>query len=233
MTTASILDNTRISSDVYLMTVSTGKGGSPGQFYMLRQWNQSPLLSRPISIFDAQGDSVKFLYQIVGEGTKRLAGLRKGETIDIEGPFGNGFPQVSGRIAIVGGGIGIAPFYYALRTMPEADVYLGFSREPYLVDEFRKLTDNVTVDVGGYILDKVDFASYDKVLVCGPNPMMKAAQRKNEAAGGAGKVFVSLENRMACGIGACLVCSVKSGSSRKKACADGPVFAVEEVVFDD
>lgn len=234
MGTAIVTENSRIAEDIYLMTVSTTLGGKAGQFYMLRCWNHSPLLSRPISIYDAGEDYVKFMVQTVGEGTKRLGEIKAGESIGLEGPFGNGFPDVSGqsgKIALVGGGIGIAPFYYALKTMPSADVFLGFSREAYGVEAFKQLTDKVAVNVGGTILDQVDFAAYDTVLVCGPEAMMKAAQRKNTAERGVRKVYVSLENRMACGIGACLVCSVKTGSVRKKACADGPVFPVEEVVF--
>lgn len=231
MGTARITANCKIAEDVYLLTAATDGGGLAGQFYMLRCWNQAPLLSRPISIYDAGEGYVKFMVQVVGEATRRLAELSEGDMLGVEGPFGNGFPAHSGRIALVGGGIGIAPFYYALKGMPDAEVYLGFSREAYGVEAFREQTDKVTVNVGGYILDDVDFSAYDQILVCGPEAMMKAAKRKNEQLGYTHKVFVSLENRMACGIGACLVCSVKTGHGRKKACADGPVFPVEEVIF--
>ncbi|WP_138493514.1 dihydroorotate dehydrogenase electron transfer subunit [Paenibacillus pinistramenti] len=231
MADAVILDNVQLSSGIFRMTVRSESGGLPGQFYMLRAWSTSPLLSRPISIFDIEGDQLHFLYQTAGEGTRLLSQLRAGDRIGLEGPFGNGFPAASGKIALAGGGIGIAPLYYALKHLPQAEVYLGFSREPYLVAEFERLSSRVTVDIGGYITDQIDLTAYDQVWVCGPEPMMKAMQRKNEAAGAAGKVFVSLENRMACGIGACLVCSTKTSGGRRKACADGPVFPVEEVVF--
>ncbi|MNE58053.1 Dihydroorotate dehydrogenase B (NAD(+)), electron transfer subunit [compost metagenome] len=102
-----------------------------------------------------------------------------------------------------------------------------------MVDEFRQATTgDVHVNVGGIILDSVDFNAYDTIYTCGPHPMLRAVQRKQIESGSKAKVYVSLENRMACGIGACLVCSVKCKDGRKKACADGPVFLAEEVVFE-
>ncbi|ANS74598.1 diguanylate cyclase [Paenibacillus yonginensis] len=232
MAAALVMNNIQISSGIFRMTVQSGMGGRPGQFYMLRSKNASPLLSRPISIFNVEEDRVQFLYQVVGEGTKRLAGLRPGDEIGIEGPLGNGFPEPSGQMAFVGGGIGIAPFYYALKQWPGADIYLGFSREAYLVQEFERLSSRVIVDVGGFITDRIDLSSYDQVWVCGPQPMMLAMQRLNASSGNTGKVYVSMENRMACGIGACLVCSIRTSGGRRKSCADGPIFPVEEVVFE-
>ncbi|MEC2344074.1 dihydroorotate dehydrogenase electron transfer subunit [Paenibacillus barengoltzii] len=229
---AIVVANKEISPGVFKLSVQGRFTGKMGQFYMLRAGERYPLLSRPISIFDLEEDRLDFLIQVAGEGTTRLSELKTGDRLTLDGPFGNGFPSLVGRIAFVGGGIGIAPFYYALREAPQADVYLGFSREPYMVEEFRALArGNVTVDVGGSILEKVDFRAYDTVIACGPHPMLRAVQRKQEESGGQAKVYVSLENRMACGIGACLVCSVKCKDGRKKACADGPVFLAEEVVF--
>ncbi|GGA25278.1 dihydroorotate dehydrogenase electron transfer subunit [Paenibacillus physcomitrellae] len=232
MATALILDNIQVSPGIFLMTVQSGMGGRPGQFYMLRSWRNSPLLSRPISIYDVEDERVQFLYQVAGEGTRIWSRLRAGDEIGVEGPYGNGFPEPSGRLAFVGGGIGLAPFNYALKHWPGADVYLGFSHEAYLVREFERLSPKVIIDIGGYITDRIDLAEYDQVWVCGPEPMMLAMQRLNASAGTRGKVYVSLENRMACGIGACLVCSIRTSEGRKKACSDGPVFPVEEVVFE-
>ncbi|WP_059042867.1 dihydroorotate dehydrogenase electron transfer subunit [Paenibacillus rubinfantis] len=230
---ATVVANQEVAQGVFKLTVQGRFTGKMGQFYMLRAGDRYPLLSRPISIFDITENQIDFLVLVAGEGTALLAGLKTGDTLTLDGPFGNGFPQQIGKTAFVGGGIGIAPFYYALRQVPEADVYLGYSREAYMVEKFRSASrGNVTVDVGGVILDKVDFNAYDTVIACGPHPMLHAVQRKQGQSNGRAKVYVSLENRMACGIGACLVCSVKCKDGRKKACADGPVFLAEEVVFE-
>ncbi|WP_334071204.1 dihydroorotate dehydrogenase electron transfer subunit [Paenibacillus sp. A14] len=227
-----ILANEQVAAGVYRLTVGGRFEGNMGQFYMLRAWEQYPLLPRPLSIFNITEHSIEFLYLVVGEGTRILSSLRRGDSVQLEGPLGNGFPAPAGKTAMIGGGIGTAPFYYALERIKDADLYLGFSREAYLVDEFRpRTTGNVVVDVGGIILDQVDFNSYDTIYVCGPHKMLEAAQQRQLASGTKADVYVSLENRMACGIGACLVCSVQCRDKRKKACTDGPVFRAEEVVF--
>ena len=231
---AAVISNEMITDGIGLMEVESGSGGIPGQFYMLKAWKADPLLSRPISIFDADSGRLRFLYQVVGEGTRRFASLRPGDELNLEGPFGNGFPKATGSLALVGGGIGIAPLYYMAKTAGvRPDVFLGFSKEPYLTEEFKKVSGKIKVDVGGTILDSISFEDYDTVVVCGPHGMLKAAQKKQGINGRRRHVYVSLENRMACGIGACLVCSVRCKDGMKKACTDGPVFPVEEVVFHD
>ncbi|AIQ47557.1 diguanylate cyclase [Paenibacillus sp. FSL R7-0273] len=233
---ATVISNERLANGVYHLRVEGEHGGKMGQFYMLRAWGAYPLLSRPLSIHQVNDDGVEFLYHVVGEGTEIFAGLTPGDPIQLEGPFGNGFPEVEGKVALIGGGIGIAPLYYCARQLPDSDVYLGFSREAFRTEAFRPLAAELTVDVGGLILNSVDFDSYDHIFVCGPQPMLKAAQMKGAAAAAGGrspKVYLSLENRMACGIGACLVCSVSCRDGQRKACTDGPVFLAEEVVFHD
>jgi len=231
-----VISNERLTDGVYCLSVEGGNGGKMGQFYMLRAWGAYPILSRPISINKVDGNNVDFLYHVVGEGTELLSQLKSGDAIGLEGPYGNGFPIAEGKIALVGGGIGIAPLLYCAQELTGCDVYLGFSREPFQTEEFRSHADKLTVDVGGLILDSVDFMEYDHVFVCGPHPMLKAAQLKSIAARLAGSntnVYLSMENRMACGIGACLVCSVSCRDGQRKACTDGPVFLAEEVVFHD
>lgn len=233
---ATVISNDRLTDGVYHLRVEANSGGKMGQFYMLRAWGAYPLLSRPLSIHQVNDDGVEFLYHVVGEGTEILSRLNPGDSVGLEGPFGTGFPQVEGKVALVGGGIGIAPLYYCAKELPGSDVYLGFSREAYRTEAFRSVAAELTVDVGGLILDSVDFTKYDHVFVCGPHPMLKAAQQKGlaaEAAGSRTNVYLSLENRMACGIGACLVCSVSCKDGNRKACADGPVFHAEEVIFHD
>ncbi|WP_211747329.1 dihydroorotate dehydrogenase electron transfer subunit [Paenibacillus sp. Marseille-Q4541] len=228
---AKVISNVHLNEQVGLLEVECDRTGKPGQFYMLRAWDTFPLLPRPISIFDITDRGIRFLYQVVGEGTLRLYQLRVGDNLTLEGPFGNGFPELNGKIALVGGGIGIAPFYYAAKSYENADVYLGFSDKPYLVDEFRQVSPSVTVDVGGTILDYVRFEDYDHVIACGPQGMLKAIQAKQAAEQTGTNIYVSLENKMACGVGACLACSIKHKSGRKKSCTDGPVFRAEEVSF--
>ncbi|QSF42579.1 dihydroorotate dehydrogenase electron transfer subunit [Paenibacillus tianjinensis] len=233
---ATVISNERLVNGVYHLRVEGDYGGTMGQFYMLRAWGAYPLLSRPLSIHQVNDDGVEFLYHVVGEGTEIFAELTPGDQIQLEGPFGNGFPAVEGKVALIGGGIGIAPLYYCAKELQGSDIYLGFSREAFRTEAFRPLAAELTVDVGGLILDRVDFTSYDHIFVCGPHPMLKAAQLKGIAAETTGKrpkVYLSLENRMACGIGACLVCSVSCRDGQRKACADGPVFLAEEVLFHD
>ncbi|MHA0858003.1 dihydroorotate dehydrogenase electron transfer subunit [Paenibacillus sp. CMAA1364] len=228
-----VISNQKVSEQVYLMNVEGDYEGQMGQFYMLRAWGNYPILSRPISIFNRTDRGIEFLYQVVGEGTTLLAALRSGDQISLEGPYGNGFPDVQGSVALVGGGIGIAPLYYCAQQISNTDIYLGFSKEPYLLEHFSSVAGNLYTNIGGYIIDDVDFHQYDAILSCGPHGMMRAIQLKQEQTKCKADVYISLENRMACGIGACLVCSVACKDGRKKACTDGPVFPAGEVCLHD
>src|SRR5664280_3384243 len=106
-----VLSQERLTEDVFRLTVATTTGGTPGQFYMLRAWEREPLLARPISVHNVEEDTVSFLYQVRGRGTELLARLDDGGTVALTGPLGHGFrtEELRGRIAIVTGGIGIAP----------------------------------------------------------------------------------------------------------------------------
>jgi dihydroorotate dehydrogenase electron transfer subunit len=134
---------------------------------------------------------------------------------------------------MVGGGAGIAPLYLGAKQYRDAgctvDLYLGFSGAAILTTEYRKIADSLTVDVGGFITDAVDPSGYDAVFTCGPEIMMKALWEKCKSAGTGDKLFVSLEARMACGVGACYGCSRKTIGGNKKVCKDGPVFPAQEV----
>ncbi|WP_018755667.1 dihydroorotate dehydrogenase electron transfer subunit [Paenibacillus terrigena] len=225
-----VKSNVKIAKDVYLMKIEGQFEGRMGQFYMLRAWSDYPVLSRPISIYDLSKNEISFLYHVIGEGTERFKQLEAGDSIQLEGPYGNGFPEAQGKVALVGGGIGIAPLYLAAKQLHQPDIYLGFSRESYLVDEFRPFAGDVVCDVGGIIVNQIDYAKYDTIITCGPHIMMQALVERAQGSGA--EVYVSLEKRMACGIGACLVCSVMCQGGNRKACVDGPVFAAEEVRFD-
>jgi dihydroorotate dehydrogenase electron transfer subunit len=232
---STIIHNTPLSKDFFLLKIAHPNQAAMGQFYMARCWDSYPILSRPISVFDADDDSVSLLCKIVGEGTELLAKLRPGDDITLDGPYGNGFPLHDGRLALVGGGVGIAPLYLAAKTLrahgASVDLYLGFSDVALLTEEYDEISDNLTVDVGGYITDKIDPAGYDAVYTCGPDIMMRILAKKCAAT--ATPLLVSMENRMACGLGACLVCSCKTTGGNKKVCKDGPVFRAEEVYFDE
>ncbi|OPJ56009.1 dihydroorotate dehydrogenase electron transfer subunit [Alkalithermobacter paradoxus] len=227
---AKVISNEYIGEGMYLLKVQGKFEGSMGQFYMLRAWDKHPLLSRPISIHDIGDNYISFLYKVVGEGTKILSKLKSDDTIKLEGPYGNTFPKVEGKIALVGGGMGVAPLYLAAKTLKNVDIYMGFSKEAILLDEYRDLSDRFYVTVGKNITDILDVSEYDYIMTCGPMPMMKkivdmARDKKT-------KVYVSIEKRMACGVGGCLVCTCKTKGGNKKTCLDGPVFLGDEVIFD-
>ena len=232
---ATVISNEAVSKDFYLLKVAGQFNGRMGQFCMLRAWGEYPVLSRPISIFDCDEESISFLFKVVGQGTELLAQLKAGDTIDVQGPYGNGFPAVSGKVALVGGGIGVAPLYLTAKKMKEqgnaVDLYLGFTDEALLQEQYEAVCDQLTVNVGGYITDDINPEEYDYIMTCGPHIMMKILAQKVK--GTKAQLYVSMENRMGCGVGACLVCTCKTSGGNKKVCKDGPVFKAEEVFGDE
>lgn len=226
-----VIKNEYIGEDMYLMEIEGQFKGEMGQFYMLRAWDNYPLLSRPISIHDISDDSISFLYKVVGEGTKILSKLKPEDTIKLEGPYGNGYEKVEGKVALVGGGIGVAPLYLVAKNIENCDAYLGFRNEPILIDKYNKVCNEVNIAVGDtFVTDIIDVNKYDYILTCGPTPMMEKLVKMTEKTDT--KLFVSLENHMACGVGACLVCTCKTKFGNKKTCKDGPVFRGEDVIFN-
>ncbi|GHT64403.1 dihydroorotate dehydrogenase [Spirochaetia bacterium] len=230
-----ILSNKQLCRDYYL-TETDGNGQvQMGQFYMLRSWGNIPVLSRPISVFNADQGRISFVYKVIGLGTVVFAGLKPGDPIELLGPLGNGYPDAEGKIALVGGSAGVAPLYLAARQIKAAhpksgvDMYMGFSDKPFLTKEYEEAADQVVVNVGGFITDEIDPEKYDAIFTCGPEIMMKALYEKCQKAGAHSRLWVSLESRMACGLGACFVCSRPVGGANKKICKDGPVFPAEEV----
>lgn len=231
-----ILTNTRLSDDFYLMEVQEKNDVGIGQFYMLRGWDAYPILSRPLSVFDANGETVSFLYKRVGKGTEIISRMRPGDSLILQGPYGKGFPlDAKGKVAMVGGGVGIAPFYYTAKKYKEIglcsqiDIYLGFSGQPILEQEYRSVADNVLIDIGGFITDSINPPDYDIILSCGPEIMMRVLYKKCMSTKAQAPVYVSMENRMACGMGLCKVCTCKTKSGNMTACKDGPVFLGSEV----
>lgn len=248
-----VLRHEAVTEDVRLLTVRWSDAEHQphaGQFFTLRAWaaNEAPFLSRPISVhsWDAQTQTLEFLYQVVGEGTEKIAALKEGDTFQLTGPMGNGFDVKSiteryKKIAVVGGGIGTAPMYQLTRELAAAgvkpDVFFGFRDTPYCMEEYRSIANRVKVstDTGavgfhGFVTQLYDPADYDVVLVCGPTVMMKNAARL--CAEKDTPCFVSLEKKMACGIGACLGCTCQTkGGEGKSVCKHGPVFDATEVFF--
>ena len=233
---AEIIKNEPIASGIYRMTVSGAPLGRAGQFFMLRVPGAlDPLLGRPISIceIDASAGTTTFVYQTIGRGTAQFSNLLPGQQIEAQGPYGNGFSLKPGRAVLVGGGIGTAPMLQLAKELRKSgparkiDVYLGFREEAYLENEFAQYADKVTLNIGGYVVNDVDFALDATYYACGPAPMLRAAAEAAAAANA--NLFVSLEKHMACGVGACLGCTCQTEHGRKRVCKDGPVFDYREV----
>jgi len=203
-------------------------------------------LRRPISIHDVDYEKniLKLLVQIVGEGTRRLSLLQTGDTVNLVYPLGNTFsmPEKPG-ILLVGGGCGMAPLLYAARYFRdfgfEPQILIGARSKSGLLlrDEYRKYgelltcTEDGSHGTKGYVTDHPVFASgkIDIIYACGPTPMLKAVG--NWALSNNVHCEVSLENLMACGIGACLCCVQKTTSGNKTVCQEGPVFNIKEIVW--
>lgn len=204
------------------------------------------LLRRPISICDVGENFVRFAFQVKGEGTKLLAQRQVGDEIDIMGPLGNGFTTKPGEKAVViGGGIGVFPILRLARETDSA-VFLGFRTKDMIVmeDDYNEANKNVTIctDDGSYGYDGFAIAAMgeylldnevDVIYCCGPKPMLKAVKQIAEYR----KIpcQLSLEERMGCGIGACLTCvceTTNAGMAKyKQVCSCGPVFDAKEVVL--
>jgi dihydroorotate dehydrogenase electron transfer subunit len=240
-----IHSNNQISTNIYELKIEI-KGiasnvyyGEPGQFYMIRGWGLDPFLSRPISICDVSSDMITFLYEIRGKGTYIISKLKKGDTLELLGPLGNGFNMnLEGNIAIISGGIGIAPMIYLTKKLDaNIDFYCGFRNEVYYVEKIKNHVNNVFIStedgsIGhkGFVTELFIPERYDLVLTCGPIPMMR---RVVEICKEKVSVYISMESRMACGVGACLGCTIETISGMKRVCKEGPVFLGEEVVFHD
>lgn len=226
----------------------------PGQFVHLKVSNgYDPLLRRPISIANINHDKGEFtlIYRKEGRGTTLLAQKKVGETVDVLGPLGHGFPVEEIRhgetALLVGGGIGVPPLYELSKQLVHAEIdvihILGFQTKEAIFYEkaFSQLgtTYVATVDGSyghkGFVTDVIELekVDFDVVYSCGPTPMLKALSERYSHNK---KAYISVEERMGCGIGACFACVCHtaddpSGVSYKKVCVDGPVFRAGEVVL--
>ena len=231
---AVIRENTRIAKDVFLMRLGGAPSAVAGQFMMLSIKNVlDPFLGRPISIFDSNGEEASFLYQTAGRGTALFSAMQAGQEIDLQGPYGNGFSLLPGNAVLIGGGIGCAPMHLLAKALREREpernieVHLGFREEAYMESAFAAYADKVYTNIGGFVTQDVDFTRGATYYACGPTPMLRSAAEAADAADA--RLFVSLEKRMACGVGACLGCTCKTELGNKRVCKDGPVFDYKEV----
>ncbi|MGL5151345.1 MAG: dihydroorotate dehydrogenase electron transfer subunit [Clostridium sp.] len=237
---ARVLENKEIANGIFKMVVENNDERRPGQFYMLKH-EGGTLLPRPISICESNNESVTFLYAIVGRGTKEYEKLRSGDYISLIGPLGNGFniDACGDRVALVGGGIGVAPLYEVAKALNykgnrKVDFLGGFRDEVFLTEQLSELVEHTKIstntgNVGhkGFVTEIFEPEKYDTVLCCGPEIMMKKVIEMCKEKGV--KVYVSMEKHMACGVGACLVCTCKTKDGNKRTCKDGPVFDGEYV----
>ncbi len=229
------------------------KGFMPGQFLHLRpSESYDLLLRRPLSLCmaDVEHNVLTVVYRAQGEGTKRLARLAAGDVVDVLGPLGHGFAAVSGdrRSLLVGGGIGVPPLVelgrYLKKQGQSVISVLGFQNksQAILLDEFAQIGDMIVMSDDGTIgerglvtgaLTEDVLMDVDRFYSCGPTPMLKAVQATMKVFCVPG--FLSLEERMGCGIGICVGCvheiSQKGELKYVKTCKEGPVFPSEEVVF--
>jgi dihydroorotate dehydrogenase electron transfer subunit len=252
--TAVVKRRDEAARDIYVLTLEIASRVPvplPGQFYQVDcGGGREHLLPRPIGALDAYSDSrgltLAFMIESVGWGTARLCALEPGERIKLLGPLGKGFgPAGDGKALIVAGGAGFAPLYFLAARMDKSgedyELLAGVSsKDKYiaglstLVGPVEVYSDDGTMGTSGLVCDaaapRLDAGGFTKVYTCGPEPMMAVVARAAEARGV--PCEVSLDSRMACGIGACRGC-VKAGAGGHNlcVCTDGPVFNSREVAW--
>ena len=238
----------QIASDVYSLYLQVGemaKEAVPGQFVSIYCKEGSRLLPRPISICEALPDKgqLRVVYRVVGAGTKEFSKLHAGAEIEGMGPLGNGYTLRDKKAVLIAGGIGIPPMLeLAKRLDCEKTIGLGYRDELFLTEDFVPYGKVVLASedgrhgTKGHVLDAIreQAVDGDVIYACGPIPMLRAIKEYGLSNGM--EVQISMEEKMACGIGACLACVCNStevdGHSyvkNKRICKDGPVFFAEEV----
>ncbi|WP_010530475.1 dihydroorotate dehydrogenase electron transfer subunit [Lentibacillus jeotgali] len=236
-----------IALDTFEMTLENAfiaKAAVPGQFLHLLVDGHT--LRRPISIanIDSNRGTVTILFKWIGDGTKRLASCQAGMNVSAIGPAGNGFiyDASMNTVLLVGGGIGIPPLYYLGKELRQYGVqvksFLGFQTDKHIFyeEKFREIgktyivTDDGSYGFRGFATDVLDnIGDFDHYFSCGPIPMLQSVTNKLGKYSGS----ISLEERLGCGVGACLACVIPAGSEGgyRKICSDGPVFAADEVML--
>lgn len=247
---AEVISQEMLQENIFSLVLKTAAAETaiPGQFVNLYLNDYTHRLPRPISIceIDKGSGTLRLVFRLKGEGTKEISRLLPGDTIDLMGPLGNGFPTdvKAKRPMVIGGGIGVPPMLGLFQKLTgEKTAVMGYLDEPFLFDEFEKAggktyaaTESGRTGTKGNVLDAIRANDLlpDMIFACGPKPMLAAVKAFAEEKGIS--CYISMEERMACGIGACLGCIVKTtgvdGHSKVKnarVCADGPVFKAEYV----
>lgn len=247
-----VLENELLTSGIYKMKFALPEKVSClhcGKFVNISVDDGAHLLRRPIAICEYDEMSVTICYQIKGKGTRALSRVKQGDSLSCVLPLGNGFvlEESEKRVALIGGGVGIFPMVSVLREYDLSDKifssYMGFrNRDAVCMEEVfrsRSAYAEIVTDDGSYGRKGNAVAAFfenlkqlpDIILSCGPLPMLRALKEGLKERGLSMPCFVSLEERMACGIGACLVCVCKreGGKENARVCKDGPVFEINEV----
>ncbi len=233
--------NRPLTSSVYEMRLAGDTSGIlPGQFVNVRV--PGFYLRRPISVCGCGDGALTLVYKTVGRGTGAMAALKPGEPLDLLTGLGNGYDlsRAGDAPLLLGGGVGVPPLYLLAQKLTQAGarpaVVLGFNTadEVFYENEFRALGCAVTVTtadgsygVKGFVTDALP-AAYGYFYACGPKPMLKAVCARTVTDG-----QLSLEERMGCGFGACMGCSIQTKNGPKRVCKEGPVFTKEELLWED
>ena len=240
-----------IAKDIYSLWLKTDKIAAqarPGQFVSVYCNDGGHLLPRPISLCEINQEkgTLRLVYRVVGKGTEMFAALKAGDSVEMLGPLGNGFPMEEAegkRVFLIGGGIGVPPMLETAKQLKgEPVLVMGYRDELFLTDEMKKAgelviaTEDGSAGTKGNVLDAIreNDLKADMIFACGPKPMLRALK----AYGLENNIpcYVSMEERMACGVGACLGCVCQSTEvddhsqvKNKRVCKDGPVFLSTEV----
>ncbi|NLL78143.1 MAG: dihydroorotate dehydrogenase electron transfer subunit [Clostridiales bacterium] len=253
---AKVISQAELSDDIYDMWIESDLAATAkaGQFICVYPHNESILLPRPISICEADREKniLRIVYRVVGKGTKELSYYRDGGDINILGNLGNGFPleEVAGKhVVLMGGGIGIPPMLQLAKDLKRAGeaeeitAIAGYRNDRlFLKEDMQKYvsvhvaTEDGSVGTKGNVMDAMSALGIraDVIMACGPMPMLRAIKQYAKKEGC--KAYISLEERMACGVGACLGCVCKtkekdehSHVNNARICTDGPVFNAQDV----
>ncbi len=254
--TAIVHEQTEIAEHIFDMWIETdlAADAKAGQFISVYPKNASTLLPRPISICEADKEQnrLRIVYRIAGQGTTEFSGYHAGDAISILGTLGNGFPVEEGtgkKVFLMGGGIGIPPMLQLAKELAasgdgtQVQIIVGYrDQNLFLKEELEKYgtvyvaTEDGSVGTKGNVMDAIaqNSLSADVIMACGPMPMLRAIKKYAEQA--QIPAYISLEERMACGVGACLGCVCKttkkdhhSHVNNARICTDGPVFLAEDV----
>ena len=234
-----IRSNEALTREVYRMVLTgdTSAITAPGQFVEIALLGK--FLRRPISVCDWTENTLTLIYKVVGQGTEQMASLPALTKLDILTGLGNGYDltRSGDNPVLVGGGVGVPPLYALCKALllqgKKPSVILGFNKESeiFLAKEFQALgvptfiaTADGSVGTKGFVTDVLNTLDYSYFYSCGPMPMFRAMEQVVKTSG-----QYSFEERMGCGFGACMGCSIQTKSGAKRVCKDGPVFIREEV----